>query len=135
MKTLACLLAVALTSFALVSDASAAEPNGNVDQATLAAMGLSGLDTMSDEEGKNVRGTFAVAFGFGTSNFLRNSQTTGYAAGDFGPGVDFAIGANTSQTGLNYTNTIFGPGGFVLGGQSISIGTYATGSSWSFAGR
>lgn len=135
MKALACLLAVALTSFALVSDARAAEPNGNVDQATLASMGLSGMEVMSDEEGKNVRGTFAIAFGFGTSNFLRSSQTTVYGAGDFGRGVDFAAGGNTSQTGLNYSNTVYGPFGVVLGGQTISVGTYATGSSWAFAGR
>jgi len=135
MKALACLLAVALTSFALVSDARAAEPNGNVDQAALASMGLSGLEVMSDAEGKEVRGTFAIAFGFGTSNFLRNSQTTFYASGDFGRGVDFAAGGNTSQTGLNYSNTVFGPFGVVLGGQTVSVGTYATGSSWAFAGR
>lgn len=135
MKALACLLAVALTSFALVSDVRAAEPNGNVDQATLASMGLSGLSVMSDEEGKNVRGTFAIAFGYGTSNFLRSSQTTGYAAGDFGKGYDFAAGGNSSQTGLVYTNTYYGPRGVVLGGQTVTVGTYAIGSSWAFAGK
>lgn len=135
MKTLACLLAVALTSFALVSDARAAEPAGNVDQATLASMGLSGLSVMSDEEGKNVRGTFAIAGGFGTSNFLRNSQFTFYGAADVGRGPDFAAGGNSSQTGLNYSKTIYGPRGVVLGGTTVSVGTYAVGSSWAFAGR
>ncbi|MBA2116759.1 hypothetical protein [Bremerella alba] len=135
MKAIASLLVVALASVAMVSEARAAEPTGNVDQATLASMGLSGMEVMSDEEGKNVRGTFAIAFGYGTSNFLRNSQTSVYAAGDFGRGVDFAAGGNSSQTGINYTNTVFGPRGNVLGGQAISLGTYATGSSWAFAGR
>lgn len=135
MKTLACLLAVALTSFALVSDAKAAEPNGNVDQATLASMGLSGLSVMSDDEGKNVRGTFAIAGGFGTSRFLGSTQTTFYGAGDFGRGRDFAAGGNSSQTGLNFSQTVYGRNNRVLGGQDISIGTYAVGSSWAFAGR
>lgn len=135
MKSLACLLAVALTSFALVSDVRAADPNGNVDQATLASMGLSGLSVMSDEEGKNVRGTFAIAFGYGTSRFLGSTQTTVYAAGDFGPGYDFAAGGNSSQTGLVYNKTYYGPGGYVFGGKSVSVGTYATGYSWAFAGK
>ncbi|QDU75383.1 hypothetical protein Pan97_24130 [Bremerella volcania] len=135
MKALACLLAVALTSFALVSDAGAAEPNGNVDQATLASMGLSGLSVMSDEEGKNVRGTFAIAFGFGTSRFLGSSQTTVYGAGDFGPGIDFAAGGNSSQTGIIYNQTVTGPFNIPVYSNTISLGTYATGSSWAFAGR
>ncbi|TWT32059.1 hypothetical protein [Blastopirellula retiformator] len=135
MKTLICLVAVTLTSFALVSSASAAEPNGNVDNATLASMGLSGLEVMSDEEGKSVRGTFAIAFGSGTSNFLRSTQTTGYAAGDFGRGVDFAAGGNTSQTGFTYNQTVTGPLNIPVFSNTISLGTYATGSSWAFAGR
>ena len=73
MKTFACLFAVALASFALVSESRAAEPAGNIDQATLASIGLGGLDSMSDEEGKKVRGTFAIAFGYGQSNFLRST--------------------------------------------------------------
>ncbi|GAA4442259.1 hypothetical protein [Bremerella cremea] len=134
MKALACLLAVTLVSISLASEARAAEPNGNVDQATLASMGLSGIEVMSDEEGKNVRGTFAIAFGLGTSRWFGTTQTTGYAAGDFGPGVDFAAGGNTSQTGFTYSNiqTVPFVGSF---GTTITAGTFATGSSWAFAGR
>ena len=133
MKTLACLLAVTLVSLSMASQACAADPNGNVDQATLASMGLGGIQMMSDEEGKEVRGTFAVAFGLGTSQWFGTHQTTGYAAGDFGKGVDFAAGANSSQTGIIFTHTITGPE--VSRTETFSLGTYAVGSSWAFAGK
>ena len=135
MKLFACALAVSLASLAMTSSATAAEPTGNVDNATLAAMGLSGLDVMSDEEGQKVRGTFAVAGGFGISRFFGSTQFTFYGASDVGPGVDFAAGGNTSQTGFNSSGALYGPFNVPLGGYTFSAGTYATGSSWAFAGK
>lgn len=127
MKKIACVLAVVAIAFA-ASTASAAEPQGTVSSDTLAAIGLSDLQVMSDIEGQQVRGTFAIVGGVATTNFnlfgSSASTTNFYAAGDFGGGPDFAVGAAGGVSG-----------GFIsFGGPPIAVGVFAVGGSVAFAG-
>ena len=133
------LVAVALLA---ASQASAATPS----DATLAAMGLSGIEVMSDSEGLAVRGfgyrgtsangkSFAVV---STKNASAGSQN-GYSAN----GKKFSYGANESYAGVEI-KTSGGHGGNSKGGkggknskgggkggkpQTVSISAYGGGFS------
>lgn len=123
-------LMVALVAVFMFSvEARAAEPNGNVDQSALAAMGLGDLQVMSDTEGKEVRGTWATASGGGYALYNGNTAfgnvggsyyETSYSAGDFGPGPDFAIGAGGNAAGVAF--------------QGFNITVFSFGGSFGFAG-
>ncbi|MEW4564757.1 hypothetical protein AB1K70_19610 [Bremerella sp. JC770] len=134
------LLVAAAAVVMISSDARAAEPTGNVDQSALAAMGLGDLQVMSDEEGKEVRGTFAIVGGAGFAFYNGNTpwgnvgasgQGDFYLAGDGGPGTDFAVGANGQVAGgtTNYIGLGFG------GPGSFSVNLYSAGGSIAFAGN
>jgi hypothetical protein len=128
-----CLVTVVLLA---ASQASAAVPS----EATLAAMGLSGLEVMSDAEGLAVRGfgyrgtsangkSFAVV---STKNASAGSQNS-YSAN----GKKFSFGANESYAGVEIE--VSGGHGGGKGGkggghggskpQSISINAYGGGFS------
>lgn len=127
MRTIATLTVLAALALISAPAADAAEP-GQVDNNALSAFGLSGMEVMSDVEGDQVRGTFAIVWGQGSANFFGTNQTNGYAAGDFGPGPDFAAGGNVSVAGGGFATNAFG--GTVWG----VAGTFAVGGSVAYAG-
>ena len=58
MKSIGCALLIALAVAIASSAANAASPAGHVESPTLAEMGLTGLQPLSDAQGQQVRGSF-----------------------------------------------------------------------------
>ena len=112
------LMIVAVAVCFISSTANAVEPNGNVDQSALAAMGLANLEVMTDTEGEEVRGSFASAWG-GSGLLGRVLGGSGYSA----HGPNGAGGSATTQRGI----------GVNLLGLPISVTTYSSHSSAAYA--
>lgn len=123
------LLVAAIAVFMISSDARAAEPTGNVDQSTLAAMGLGDLQVMSDTEGKEVRGTFYYQSTYfkvsGSSyTYVNNVEASG--------GNNSYYGKATNVNGLGGENLSWAVGGQVEStwfGPSYNISGAAAGGS------
>lgn len=100
------------------SAVSAAEP-GQVPGDALAAVGLSGMQTMSDSEGTAVRGQAAWAFGNSSSSIFVLVPFVPRATGSTGP--------------YNNVNPNVAAGGsFAFAGSLISPFTYAGAASIAF---
>lgn len=99
---------------------------GEISQAALNDMGLSGMQQMSDDEGMAVRGKWALVWGQGTANVIGGTtETTGYAAGTDIFNVNGAAGANVAVAGTvggGALFTPFGTFGFVAGQASLAAG-------------
>lgn len=94
---------------------SAAEP-GQVSNDALAAVGLSGMQTMSDAEGTEIRGQAALAFGYSSSSIVV-----------FTPGVITNAGGTGGYVAF-YPNLAAGAS-FAFANSSISPFVYAGGAS------
>lgn len=110
MKNLLAILAVVA-----LSAGAAVAGDGNVPQSTLSSMGLSGLKSMTDTQGLNVRGMGAIASVSGSSfavqvglGGLATAQSDYFGLG-FGVEVAGAEGASISQAHNTFLGTpIFG---------------------------
>ncbi len=118
MRSLICAFAVValLTS---ASIASAAEP-GQVSNDALAAVGLSGMQTMSDAEGTQIRGQAAYAYGFSASSIVVFTPFVVTEAGGTG-GYDAVFPNLAAGASFAFANSTISP--FVYaGGASIAGG-------------
>ena len=128
-------IAAIVVGVALVASSAQAE-DGKVSQDTLASFGLGGMQTMSDSEGKAVRGKFAFAYGGSSATFLNATSSNVYGAS----GNYLAGGATESVAGLQgsvvINNVSVGPLGVVLGGSitnfNFNIGAYAGGAAQAY---
>ncbi len=115
MKKLALILLVTVLAFGFSSQAMAAD--GNVSDGVLADMGLSGLQTMTDAQGDQIRGKgFALVWGFSVSstNGAGSSNTSG--AGYLAVGDNFAAGA-TATASFSAPSSFSAGGGFSIAGS------------------
>jgi hypothetical protein len=93
------IVCAALVVALMVSSASAADA---VSKSTLASMGLSSMQVMSDNDGLAVRGkgTSASVWGQGTADYLGQTSTNGYrASSSHWSGPSSAGGNNLSVAG------------------------------------
>jgi hypothetical protein len=111
---------------------SAAEPNKKgISQSNLSAMGLPGLQVVSDKQGEKVRGMgngvngagFAFSFFPGIS-FSHNNYVSS--------GALFSYGLNTSQAGAGFNGGagLLGLGGGGLAGFGAVSGGFSTGAGF-----
>ena len=90
----------------------AAEPQKDVSNATLASVGLGGMQTMSDQEGMAVRGKGrSLAFGGGWATLLLPSSFNVYFSSH-----------KTLAGGANFSSASLGPILAISGGFSIAGG-------------
>ena len=118
--------------------APAAAEDGQISQSTLSAIGLSGMQTVSDSEGMQVRGQASFGFSSGrsvvfgqlvdpvTGSTVIVSDTNGAAGGSahlFGPSLGGH--AQGSSAGAGLSTSIFGipvfNGGFSAGAGGFGI--------------
>ena len=124
MRSLLCVSLVACIVLA-AGMASAAAP-GQVPDNTLAALGLGGMQTMTDVQGTTVRGMggTAVVYGVGTATAPGGAhETTGYFASNSSyRGSALAAGANigVAASGVGVSN-----GFFVVVGSAVVGGSVA----------
>ncbi|MBI1249566.1 hypothetical protein GC197_17215 [bacterium] len=129
------LLVAALAVFMFSTEARAAEPNGSVDQSALAAMGLGGLQAMSDTEGKNVRGT-----SYHPNNYVQSSTYFKVSGSSYthvnnvesAGGNNSYYGTATNKNGLGGENLSWAVGGQVSSGffgPTFNISGAAAGGS------
>jgi hypothetical protein len=127
-----CALAV-LFSAAFASMAAAEAPAA-VGSQTLSAMGLGGMEKMSDEAGLKVRGkgTFAGVWGGSSASYKGQSATNNYEAGsNWNHKSSFANGGSLSFAGKAQAQFGADPTGAAL---SISAkGGFAGGGAFAFA--
>lgn len=110
-EALAMKMLLAVASVLVLTAAPAFAAEGQVSDQSLAKMGLSGMQTMSDNDGMQVRGlSIAVVGGFSTASVPGASSTNFY----FAAGHHSASGNNASVAGSisGYHVTIVGAGGF-----------------------
>ena len=119
MKRLAMVLAVAL---AFISTSVQADEKGQVSENALAAMGLSDMKVVSDEQGEQVRGQGAIAFGgsYAFFNGFFGGSATGNVYG--GRGAIAAGGNNLSYSGVFVGLPPFFGFGYFAGGGSSAYG-------------
>jgi hypothetical protein len=92
MKTL-----LSIASVLVLSAAPAMAGQGHVSNQSLAKMGLSGMQTMSDAQGMQIRGTsIAVVAGFSYAHISGEGGSAGSVNGYFAAGHTSASGANLS---------------------------------------
>ena len=83
------ILAVGLACWMTAGLASAAQPNHEVSPATLAAMGLGGMQPLAERDAQAVRGEGSIAIAWGT--------------GYFKVGNHFAAGSNLHVSGITFS--------------------------------
>ena len=100
--------------------ANAANP-GQVSNSALAQFGLSGMQTMSDVQGTDIRGKGFVSVSGYSSASLLGGATSGYTATAIG-GNSYATGADFSATaaGVVVTRGLFAAGGISVAGSFSS---------------
>jgi hypothetical protein len=92
MKTL-----LSIASVLVLSAAPAMAGEGRVSNQSLAKMGLSGMQTMSDAQGMQIRGTsIAVVAGISYAHISGEGGSAGSVNGYFAAGNHSASGANLS---------------------------------------
>jgi hypothetical protein len=92
MKTL-----LSIASVLVLSAAPALAGDGQVSHKSLAKMGLSGMQTMSDTQGMKIRGTsVAVVAGISYAHISGEGGSAGSVNGYFAAGHHSASGANLS---------------------------------------
>ncbi len=131
-----CQLALVVAALAAASQTFAAE--GRPDDATLAAMGLSGLNVISDDAGLAVRGfgyNGAKAYGQSFAVVASHNAVAGSTNGYDAKGKKKAAGANLSFAGLEIKSG-GGHGGGCYdncgGGKPKSIKVFAIAGGSSF---
>jgi|GEM_PF-4352481 len=72
--------ACAVLALVAAMGVSASAADLSISKSKLGSMGLSGMQSMSDQDGAAVRGKLAVAYGFSGSNVLGNKGGNGYLA-------------------------------------------------------
>jgi len=122
----------ALFVLAVVAMMTCSATAGEVSQSALADMGLSNMQSMSDEDGMAVRGKWALVGGIGTAAVLGGgSETTFFLAGTDRFNRNGAAGANLSFEGTVLGGALFTPWGdlgFVGGQLSLAFGAAAAGA-------
>ncbi|EAQ80276.1 hypothetical protein DSM3645_19808 [Blastopirellula marina DSM 3645] len=107
------------------SNVQAAEPtNGNIDNSALSAMGLPGLEVMSDAEGEKVRGTFALAWGLGGA-YVNGNPAAGQGSNYLGAG--FFVAGGSGSNGASITNFVLG---IPVSGTTVS--SFGSSSAYGF---
>jgi len=133
MKCLSICAFAVLASVAFANVAAAESPAA-VESQTLSAMGLSGMEEMSDEAGTKVRGkgTFAGVWGSSSASYKGQSANNNYEAGSNWHGKPaFAKGGSLSFAGKAQAQFGADPTGAAL---SISAkGGFAGGGAFAFA--
>jgi hypothetical protein len=133
MKSLSIFALAALMSTSFASLAAAGSPVA-VKSQTLSAMGLGGMEKMSDEAGSKIRGkgTFAGVWGGSSANYKGQSSSNSYEAGSNWHGKSsFATGGSLSFAGKAQAQFGADPTGAAL---SISAkGGFAGGGAFGFA--
>jgi len=108
------------------SAVSASAADRAISKSTLASMGLSSMQTLSDNDGLAIRGkgTYANVWGSGTAILFGSGQTSGYNAGAaHNHGSSLAVGGNVNVVGFG--GSIGNLSGFVIGGTLGASGAYA----------
>jgi hypothetical protein len=116
------LLAVCVVLALTAGVANAANP-GQVPDATLAQLGLSGLQTMSDVQGTDIRGMgFASVSGVEIAKAPGGSVAiNGYNTASFGNNAKtYAVAGSIAVSGIGFSN-----GNFVVAGAIAGGGAYA----------
>jgi hypothetical protein len=119
-----------LLALAVVAVMASGVMAGEVSQATLSDMGLSNMQSMSDQDGMAVRGAWAIVGGFSFATTPGAGSANAYTAGDLGAGPDFAVGASVSASQSSIVNT----GLFGIPTSSTTITAVAGGGAIAFAG-
>lgn len=102
-----------LVSMSFVSTGQSAEP-GEIDGSALSALGLSGMQQMSDDEGTNVRGRFARVSGYSQASVFGGtfSENSYFAAGSrIAAGANGSIAFRSFGRGFFRTTVVVGAGG------------------------
>lgn len=127
------LLSVCCAALMASAASTAAAHDGAIDNNTLAAMGLSGVQIVSDQEASSVRGNgFAIAAGGSFAFVGSHHAAAGSANGYLAAGHHFAGGVNGSVAGKTVTRTrvVRGPRGPVRSVRTThSVKVYAGGFS------
>jgi len=94
-----------------------------VSQGTLGDMGLTGMQSMSDDQGMAVRGKWAIVGGLGTAAVIGETQETTFYLAGTDPGDTGAAGANIAVAATIGVIGGTGSGGwwFVLGAAQGSL--------------
>lgn len=128
------IFALAVLSSAAFASVAAAEAPVAVKSQTLSAMGLGGMEKMSDEAGSKIRGkgTFAGVWGGSSANYRGQSSSNNYEAGANWHGKSsFATGGSLSFAGKAQAQFGADPTGAAL---NISTrGGFAGGGAFGFA--
>jgi opacity protein-like surface antigen len=115
MRSLLVLCAVVSVLALTAGMANAANP-GQVPNSTLAQLGLSGMQPMSDVQGTDIRGMgFVVVSGYALATTYKSTAVAGYVAGATGS-TAFAVGGDIA---IATKGPIF-CGGVVAGGGAIA---------------
>ena len=114
-----------LLALAVVAMMASGALAGEISQAALNDMGLSGMQQMSDDEGMAVRGAWAFGGSFALAVTPAAASGSAYTAGDIGPGWDVAL----TSTYATSTSTLqaYGPGGVFLGSLVATGTAYSAG--------
>jgi len=133
MKSLSIGALAVLISAGYASVAAAGAPAA-VESQTLGAMGLGGMEKMSDEAGTKVRGkgTYAGVWGGSSANYKGQSASNNYEAGSNWHGKSsFATGGSLSFAGKAQAQFGADPTGAAL--SISSKGGFAGGGAFGFA--
>jgi hypothetical protein len=113
-----------MASMFFVTATNAAEPQGNIDDSALSALGLSGMEQVSDAEGTQVRGRFGAVNGIARATWF----------GGYGGTVTKAYAKTGSGITFGFRGAIaFGFGGF--GEGNVKTFVFAAGASGTSSGR
>jgi hypothetical protein len=120
--TMAAILTFLLAAPALADD-------GHIPQATLSALGLAGMDTVSDEEGTQVRG---MASGAGIA--LSRSMVTGLLIAPDTKSYVWGTDLNVAQACLDASCIVAAPDPYTETASTVELGLDVVTDSGSFSG-